>query len=97
MSLEGFSIPRCYRPKGFGKLKEVQLHHFADASQEHGYGTASYLHLTNDRDQIHCSFVMDKSRVRRLKNAITIPKLELTAATSNQSGGDERVRREIED
>ena len=81
VSLEGFSIPGCYRPRGFGELKEAQLHHFADASQEHGYGTASYLRLTNDRDQIHCSFVMGKSRLRPLKNAVTIPKLELTAAT----------------
>ena len=29
VSLEGFGIPRCYRPKGFGELKDVQLHHFA--------------------------------------------------------------------
>ena len=37
--------------------------------------------LINDQDQIHCSFVMGKSRVRPLKCAVTVPKLELTAAT----------------
>ena len=62
-------------------MKHVELHHFADASQEHGYGTASYLRLVNSRGQIHCCFVMGKSRVKPLKSAVTVPKLELTAAT----------------
>ena len=38
-------------------------------SQENGYGTALYMRLTSDRDQIHCSFVMGMSRVRPLHNA----------------------------
>ena len=37
--------------------------------------------LVSDRRQIHCSFVMGKARVRPLKSAVTVPKLELTAAT----------------
>ena len=81
MSLQGFSIPRCFKPGNFGKVERAELHHFADASQEHGYGTASYLRLLNDQGQIHCSFVMGKSRVKPLKSAVTVPKLELTAAT----------------
>ena len=81
LSLQGFSIPRCFKPKDFGEVKHVELHHFADASQEHGYGTASYLRLVNSRGQIHCCFVMGKSRVKPLKSAVTVPKLELTAAT----------------
>ena len=79
--MQGFSIPRCFKPKDFGEVKHVELHHFADASQEHGYGTASYLRLVNSRGQIHCCFVMGKSRVKPLKSAVTVPKLELTAAT----------------
>lgn len=79
--LEGFKIPRCYKPRGFGEIKQAELHHFADASQEHGYGTASYLRLVNDEGDIYCSFVMGKSRVNPLKGAVTVPKLELTAAT----------------
>lgn len=80
-SLQGFSIPRCYKPRDFGRVQRIELHHFADASQEHGYGTVSYLRLVNDKGQIHCSFVMGKSRVKPLKSAVTVPKLELTAAT----------------
>ena len=63
---------------------------FADASQEHGYGTASYLRIIDqgkihysfkDQGKIHYSFVMGKSHLRPLKNAVTVPRLELTAAT----------------
>ena len=80
-SLEGFSIQRCFKPGDLGKVVRAELHHFAHASQEHGHGTACYLRLINDNGKIHCSFVRDKSRVRPLKNAVTVPKLELTAAT----------------
>lgn len=79
-SLGDLSIPRCFKPKNFGTVVRTELHHFADASQEHGYGTVSYLRQINDRGQIHCSFVMGKSRVRPLKSTMTVPKLELTAA-----------------
>ena len=71
-------VPRCYKPSGFGKVKSVELHCFADAIQ-HGYGQCSYLRLTNTQEQIHCSLVMAKSRIAPLK-PITIPRLELTAA-----------------
>ena len=81
MSLQGFSIPRCFKRKDFGEVKHVELHHFADTSQEHGYGTASYLNLVNSQGQIHCCFEMGKSHMKPLKSAVTVPKLELTAAT----------------
>ena len=61
-----------------GKVTFVQLHHFSDASG-HGYGQCSYLRLTDDTGQVHCSFVMGKARVTPLK-PVTIPRLELTAA-----------------
>ncbi|XP_068690419.1 uncharacterized protein [Montipora foliosa] len=81
MSLQDFNIPRCLKPEGFGRVTRAELHHFADASQEHGYGTASYLRLINDQGNIHSSFVMGKSRVKPLNGAVTVPKLELAAAT----------------
>ena len=72
------SWPHCFKPKEFGVLHNVQLHHFSDAS-EVGYGTASYLRLVDDMGRIHCGLVMAKSRVAPLKT-ITIPRMELTAA-----------------
>lgn len=80
-NLKNFKLPRCYKPKEFGEVASAEIHHFADASQEHGYGTASYLRLTNDREEVHCSFILGKSRVKPLKSTMTVPKLELTAAT----------------
>ena len=71
-------IPRCYKPKTFGKVKECSLHHFSDASQE-GYGQASYLRIVNESGVVHCSLVMGKSRVAPTK-FISIPRLELKAA-----------------
>ncbi|XP_052431710.1 uncharacterized protein LOC127972320 [Carassius gibelio] len=77
--LSDFRIKRCVKPEKFGNTTEAQLHHFSDAS-ESAYGTATYLVLTNEQNQKHCSLLMGKSRVSPLKQ-ITIPRLELTAAT----------------
>lgn len=77
--LDRFHISRCTKPKNFGRVKNAQLHNFCDASEQ-GCGTASYLRLTNDSEEVHVSFVMGKSRVTPLKT-VTIPRLELTAAT----------------
>ena len=79
-TLNDYSIQRCFKPAEFGKVTRAELHHFADASEHHGYGTASYLRLVNDEGQIHCSFVMGKSRVKPLRSGISVPKLELTAS-----------------
>ena len=76
--LQLLQIDRCYKPKDFGNLASVQLHHFSDASTE-GYGQCSYLRLKDNTGKIHCSLVMAKSRVAPLKQ-VTIPRLELTAA-----------------
>nr|XP_039258111.1 uncharacterized protein LOC120334671 [Styela clava] len=76
--LAELKIRRCFKPSNFGEIKETELHHFSDASTR-GYGQCTYLRLTNQKNQIHCSFVMGKSRVAPLK-PITIPRLELTAA-----------------
>ena len=79
-NLDSVRVNRCFRPKEFGKVVTVQLHHFADASQD-GYGTVTYLRSINEKNHIHCEFVSAKARVAPLK-AHTIVKMELTAATA---------------
>ncbi|KAM8861775.1 uncharacterized protein ACB058_008484 isoform 2-T2 [Synchiropus picturatus] len=76
--MSSFCVSRCIKPAGFGVVKRAQLHHFSDASND-GYGTVSYLLLTNENDQKFISFMIGKSRVAPLK-LITVPRLELTAA-----------------
>ena len=46
-NLEQVNLPRCFKPKGFGDLTDIQLHHFSDAS-EVAYGAPSYLRLKDD-------------------------------------------------
>lgn len=77
--LESLQVPRCYKPVDFGTVELSELHHFSDASQQ-GYGQCTYLRQVNDRNEVTCSLVMGKSRVAPLKH-VTIPRLELTAAT----------------
>ena len=76
--LSEFAVQRCFKPSNF-KVKSAQLHHFSDAA-ERGYGSVSYLRQLSFDGQIHCSFVLGKSRLSPMK-AVTIPRLELTAAT----------------
>ena len=76
--LEDLNISRCYKPKDFSNMYKAQLHHFCDAS-EVGYGTVSYLRLTDSRGLTHVAFMMGKGRVAPLK-PVTIPRLELAAA-----------------
>ncbi len=85
--------PRLVKPEKFGNTTEAQLHHFSDAS-ESTYGTATYLVLTNELNQKHCSLLMGKSRVSPLKQ-ITIPRLELTAAAVAVKM-DKVLRRELQ-
>lgn len=54
------------------------IHHFSDAS-ELGYGTDSYLRMTNAAGKVYVTFLMGKARVAPLKRQI-IPRLELAAA-----------------
>nr|XP_054759571.1 uncharacterized protein LOC129265622 [Lytechinus pictus] len=77
--LEKLNVPRCYKPPNFGKVKRTELHHFSDASFD-GYGQCSYIRLVNEEDKVCCSLVTAKSRVTPLRQ-MTIPRLELTAAT----------------
>lgn len=78
LKLADVKVSRCVKPVNFGVVKEAQLHTFADASFK-GYGACSYLRLINEDGEVHCSFIMGKARVSPIK-AVTIPRLELTAA-----------------
>ncbi|XP_068758326.1 uncharacterized protein [Montipora capricornis] len=87
-------MDRCVKPDNFGSVISRQIHHFSDASAI-GYGQVTYLRIENDKGNIHCSFLMGKSHLAPLK-AMTIPRLELTAATmSVRIGG--MVSRELVD
>ncbi|XP_022778797.1 uncharacterized protein LOC111320392 [Stylophora pistillata] len=77
--LEQFHIDWCYKPPGFGPVVSRQLHLFSDASTV-GYGCVACLRLMDDIDRIHCSFLMGKARLAPVKT-VTVPRLELTAAT----------------
>ena len=57
----------------------MQLHNKSDAPQS-GYGQCSYLRLIDENGRIHCSLVMGKAHVAT-RETVTIPRLELTAAT----------------
>ena len=76
--LSDFEVPRCFKPKGFGKSVHTSLHTFSDASEK-GYGKCSYLRQVNKEGEIHAALIMAKSRVTPLNQLITIPRLELTA------------------
>ena len=79
LTLDGKSIARCLKPENFGNVVSCTLHHFSDAC-ESGYGQFSYIRLLNQRDQVHCTLLIGKSRVAPLK-FVSVPRLELTAAT----------------
>ena len=79
MDLEKIKLARCFKPRGFSKIKDSNVHHFPDAA-ETGYGQASYLRLVSEDNQIHCSLLIGKYRVTPTKY-VSIPRLELIAAT----------------
>ncbi|XP_074624370.1 uncharacterized protein LOC141882312 [Acropora palmata] len=91
--LSSFCISRCLMPEEFGQVASSQLHHFPDGSED-GYGSVSYLRLVNEEGNIHCALLFGKSRVTPLK-AVTIPRLELSAATMSVRHA-RMLKREIE-
>ena len=93
-SLERLSFPRCVRPPDFGEVKSRQLHIFSDASSI-GYGSVVYQRLCDNQGHIHCSFLIGKARLAPIK-PVTIPRLELTAATVSIRLG-EMMKKELDD
>lgn len=91
--ISDFQINRCIKPSDFGTIVAAQLNHFSDAC-ENGYGTVSFLKLTNDKGLVHCALMMGKSRVAPLKQT-TIPRMELTAAMMAVNV-DKMMRKELE-
>ena len=79
LTLENVTVPRCCKPKDFGKNIMYSLYHFSDVS-ESGYGQASYPRMENKIGDIYCCLIIGKSRVVPVKY-VSIPRLELTAAT----------------
>ena len=71
-------MDRCFLPSGHLEGNLVEVHHFADASGQ-GYAAVAYLRFVSPDGDIHCPFVMGKSRLCPVKY-VTIPRLELTAA-----------------
>lgn len=76
VSLKGFSLPRCHKPKD--QFTDVQLHVFADASNS-ARGAVCYLRHVDSHEKVHCSLVMAKSLLANSEKQ-TIPRLELEAA-----------------
>ncbi|XP_069105811.1 uncharacterized protein [Argopecten irradians] len=76
--LKEFEMDRCLVPDSFSYAERLELHHFCDASQE-AYGAVSYLRVVNCNQEIHCAFLLGKSRLAPIRK-MTIPRLELSAA-----------------
>ena len=91
--LEYFRVERCFKPRDFGEVESCQLHLFSDAS-EVAYSAAAYLRMVNNNVDVHCSFVMGKSRLSPLK-PVTIPRMKPSAAVLS-TRLDRMIRVEIE-
>ena len=77
--LENVKVKRSSKPTEFGKVESAQLHTMSNASTT-GYGQCSYLRLVDEHGTVHVSFQMGKARVAP-KKTVSIPRLELAAAT----------------
>ena len=77
--ISNYTVPGCTIPDGFGQVEEARLHHFADASNV-AYAAVSFIRVRNVRNEVHCTLLIAKTRLAPIK-AITIPRLELAAAT----------------
>ena len=59
-------------------MASAELHHYSAASQK-SYGAVSYLRLKNAGGDVHCCFLLAKSKLAPIKS-VSIPRLELMAA-----------------
>ena len=85
-------MPCCVQSTKLEAIASIQLHHFSDASTI-AYGAASYLRLQYVSGKVRCFLLMAKSRLAPIKQ-LTIPRLELTAATLSVRL-DHLIRREL--
>ena len=92
--LERILVPRCVKPIDFAEVKSRQVHMFSDASSV-GYGPGAYLRLCDNENRLHCSFLIGNARLAPIK-AVTIPRLELTAATVSVRLG-EILKKELDE
>lgn len=76
--LSTIDVARCFLAERLGGNVRAGLHSFADASEK-GFAAVCYLLFVDSYDQVHCSFVLGKTRLSPLET-VTIPRLELTAA-----------------
>ena len=76
--IEKLHVRGCIKPDNFGKVVNVSLHHFSDAS-ELGYGQCSYIRMVNQTGRVHCSLLLGKSWVVT-KKFMSMPRRELNAA-----------------
>ena len=87
-------MERCLKPANFVTVVSRQIHNFSDVSST-GYGQVTYLRIENQKGQIHCAFFVGKARVAPVKT-MTIPPLELTAATVSVRVG-EMIAKELDE
>ena len=78
-AVQNVTIQRSIKPSDVEGKVVYQLHHFSDASTT-VYATVSYIREIDIRGHTFNSFLFGKTRVAPIKT-ITIPRLELTAAT----------------
>ena len=74
-NIKGLHVRRCMKPDNFGKVVNVSLHYFSDAS-ELGYGQCSYIRIVNEISRVYCRLLLGKSKVVP-KKLILMPRLEL--------------------
>ncbi|KAI8512020.1 hypothetical protein Bbelb_111200 [Branchiostoma belcheri] len=81
-----FQVSRCLKPDGFGKPATTQLHHFADAS-EVGYGTVSYVRMTNEQGDVHCAWIIKVRQAlkQKCKGGTTTTERGLTTSNLEQA------------
>ena len=77
-NLSELRIPRCITSRP--DVQCITLHVFVDASQE-AYGAVAYARTVYQDNSVSCRLISSKSHVAPLQ-AISIPRLELTAAVS---------------
>ena len=78
--ISSLSMSRCLKPSHSCPGSDIEIHVFCDASTI-GYGVVAYSRFVHSSDDVaHCSFLMGKARVAPRK-CVTVPRLELTAAS----------------